>query len=160
MRHGSRQRGTHDVSGTCSQTETIPPWFHCVHSSAWRRRQYGNYSALMHFSSPTWSTVSRGSRSPEIGLMRIMSAYRSLKSERREKIEILPVSLEHMGNAFQARISVQVRTSALPAKFPFTSGESLTSRFLVTLQFSLARRTYILCIRHNHYYYYYYYYDD
>ena len=104
----------------------------------------------------TWSTVSRDSRSPEINLMRIMGVHRSLERDKqRERAQDLP---EHMGNAFQTRTSVQVRKSALPAEFPFTSGESLTSWFLVTLQFSLVRRMCIaltsFCINthDNHYY--------
>lgn len=63
------------------------PAFCCAHSVAWRRRQYGNHSALMHFSGPTWPTVSRGSRSPEIGLMRITSVRRSLERNRERKRE-------------------------------------------------------------------------
>lgn len=124
----------HHVSGTrFAELKPSLPAFHFRHSAAWRRRQYGNYSALMHFSGPTWLTVSRGSRTPEIGLMRIMSACRFFERERSRKGEKErksrsyrpPLSIWEMH--FRQGLSVRVHTSALPAEFPFTSGESLTS---------------------------------
>jgi len=71
----------------------------------------------------------------------VPSRQRNRKRERKRESRFYRSrsSLEHMGNAFQSRTSVQVHKNALPVEFPFTSWE-LTSWFLVTSQFSLACR--------------------